>query len=868
MFCSVCAADNSAAAVNCRSCGSPLLAPASTVPDQVLPVGTLLQGGAFVLEGVLGQGGFGITYKCREPKLNRTVAIKEFFPQAQGCLRRGTAVFPSGAISIGEFQEERDKFLEEGRRLAQFQHASIVKVFSLFEENNTAYMVMEFLRGQTLLDVVERHGPLEERIVVDYVEQIAGALAVVHQANLIHRDIKPENVMITSGNRAVLVDFGTAREFAAGKTRKMTAMLTPGYAPLEQYGQHARFGTFTDIYALGATAYHVITGYVPVQSTDRASGVELPAPRQVRSDVTRQVSEALMWALEMRVDRRPQSTSEFVQAIRGRRSASTVSTGGNSAATLDGRAHRHESQIRDLLAELESPPRPFQPSQDGRIQQISSELSKISLSSPAQSSDCPCCGRSSLQVVEGQRSRQCPVCSSADLKMRKLDQTLCPVCRDGHLVGIKLERQMMFCPICRARSLREEKRKRFGLSLDLWWVCPGCSAEFDVILGGRAKLVSVGQDPLGVGKTHEGQTLTLAAWQKLAPLSEELWTCDRCDAQFYGVEDSRLCLDSTNHDPHGTGAKYLGKTFYRSIWIKLANGLSPTIGTTQCPGCSASFDYDPVVKSLKLLECDTRRFPTAAAHVGQARSLEQWSLVAAGKLSLNPGWRCGSCRSEFDKDNDAMKFVSGASQLGPLVGKSLTFEDWHRWTKKLPSRDEEQGLKNELATLQSARQQELAQLAKAEQTRRSRVQEQIDDLVRLVFLDGGIDLQLSTQTLILKKGERLLWESVAAKFRQRTSDGLPYWDREDFGVLAVTDQRIVFRATTGSTWSKPLSKLVTAMNDLLGQEPIVVLCLEGQQKPVAFITQSTLATITILGRPFNLEIGTGDLQAILDHQCG
>jgi len=131
MRCAVCNTDNPDAAVACRSCGSPLAAEAAAVSEQVLTIGTALPGGAFVVEGVLGQGGFGITYKSRDARLNRTVALKEFFPQAQGCLRRGTTVHPSGGITIGEFREERNKFLEEGQRLAQFQHPSIVKVFCI-----------------------------------------------------------------------------------------------------------------------------------------------------------------------------------------------------------------------------------------------------------------------------------------------------------------------------------------------------------------------------------------------------------------------------------------------------------------------------------------------------------------------------------------------------------------------------------------------------------------------------------------------------------------------------------------------------------------------------------------------------------------
>src|SRR5271165_2190728 len=184
MRCTACNVDNPNGATACCSCGSPLDTGAPKVQEQVLPVGTALQGGGFIVEGLLGQGGFGITYKSLDARLSRTVALKEFFPQAQGCLRRGTTVHPSGGITVGEFHEERNKFLEEGQRLAQFQHPSIVRVFSLFEENNTAYMVMEYLKGKTLLRMVEETGPLEERRLVQLIEQVAGGLAVIHGLKL------------------------------------------------------------------------------------------------------------------------------------------------------------------------------------------------------------------------------------------------------------------------------------------------------------------------------------------------------------------------------------------------------------------------------------------------------------------------------------------------------------------------------------------------------------------------------------------------------------------------------------------------------------------------------------------------------------
>ncbi len=891
MRCTVCNADNSDVAVACRSCGSPLAGGAPAASEQVLTTGTLLQGGAFVVEGLLGQGGFGITYKTRDARLHRTVALKEFFPQAQGCFRRGTMVHPSGGITVTEFCEERNKFLEEGQRIAQFQHPSIVKVFTLFEENNTAYMVMEFLRGKTLLKMVEESGPLEERLIVQLIEQVAGALGVVHQANVIHRDIKPENIIVTVDNRAVLVDFGTAREFAAGKTRKMTTMLTPGYAPLEQYGQHARFGVFTDIYSLGATTYHLLTGQVPIQATDRAAGVELAAPRRLNSRISRQVSDAVLWAMDMRIDKRPQNASDFLQAMRGARSASSDGSTKGSTATPQAAPNPYQARIDQLVAELESVPsappvptpgstqRVTQSILDPRINGIKEQLERIRSTLKLRLEDCPCCLQSTLKHVEVAKSTQCPVCCGAQMRVKKLDQRLCPVCREGHIAPIKLESQMMFCPVCRSRSLREDKRKRFGLAIDVWWVCPGCSAEFDVLIGGRAKLVNAGTDPLGVGKEYLGETLPVAAWQQLSPQSGAYWTCDRCAAQFFELGDSRLSLDWVERDPHGVKEKLLGKTYYRTVWAKIANGLSAKVGNTHCPACDANFDYDQVDRKLKLLDCDRARFPRAITLLGQLHDLEKWSLFAAGKNSLSPGWLCSSCHAEFDDQVIEMKLVGGPPKYRNFVGQSRSFGNWHRLARNLPSEEEEADLRSELTRLESEKKEELARLLYAEQERRTAterqlreqkagIEKQLQDLVKQSFIGGFITLGLQTTSIGLKKDERVVWESPACKLKQRTSNGVPFWESEGVGTVVVTDQRVIFRADSGATWTKSVTKFVSANHEYLSDQGICVLWIDGQQKPVAFAAFGPTLTFSIGNTTFPVQLTSHDLREVLQSRCG
>jgi serine/threonine protein kinase len=233
-----------------------------------------------VIEKDLGQGGFGITYKATDTRLSRPVAIKEFFLSGQ-CVRQGKNVVPVPTVKPQDYQDFRREFIEEARILAKVEHQNKVKIYDVFEENNTAYMVMEFIEGKNLLDLLnERGGVMDEKEAIGYITQVAEALEAVHQAGYLHRDIKPENIMVTRNGRAVLVDFGIARQFIAQKTQTMKPFLTPGYAPLEQYSPRARFGPPLDIYALGATLYHLLTGQVPPPAPDRHQGVDLKPPHQ------------------------------------------------------------------------------------------------------------------------------------------------------------------------------------------------------------------------------------------------------------------------------------------------------------------------------------------------------------------------------------------------------------------------------------------------------------------------------------------------------------------------------------------------------------------------------------------------------------
>lgn len=286
----------------------------STRVAGILNQGTSLEDGKYKITKLLGKGGFGITYKCLDTKLNRPVALKEFFPQ--GCWREGTTVVSAGRWSKSKYTDAKHKFLQEGRNLGKFNHPGIVKVFYYFEENNTAYMVMEYLRGRTLGKILKlQGGKLKEKQALYFIEKVGQALAVLHQANFLHRDIKPDNIIMAEDGRIVLIDFGAARDISNPNSKGFTAMLTPGYAPLEQYGQCLPCGTFTDIYALGATLYRLLTGKIPVSAVERAGGVELTCISEINPDVSPHIIKAVMKAMAIDASERLQSVTSFLRML-------------------------------------------------------------------------------------------------------------------------------------------------------------------------------------------------------------------------------------------------------------------------------------------------------------------------------------------------------------------------------------------------------------------------------------------------------------------------------------------------------------------------------------------------------------------------
>lgn len=315
--CPACMTENSDSASSCIACGFGITSDGSTTGSSSyhLPAGALLKKGRYKIEKTLGVGGFGITYKGTDSTNSMGVAIKELWPEK--AFRQGNTITWPSFITQQIKQQQLSKFQLEANYLSRCVHPNIAKVYDWFEENDSAYIVMEFIPGKSLYQVWNEEKPLSEERVKGYIIEIASALKVVHTNNLLHRDIKPENIIIDNHNRAVLIDFGATKEFIANQSTNMTRVLTPGYAPLEQYTTKAKRWPPTDFYALCASMYELLTGQVPAEATDRINSDTLTTPRKLRPDLSPLTEQVILTGMRMNAQERFQTADELIDALKG-----------------------------------------------------------------------------------------------------------------------------------------------------------------------------------------------------------------------------------------------------------------------------------------------------------------------------------------------------------------------------------------------------------------------------------------------------------------------------------------------------------------------------------------------------------------------
>lgn len=276
-----------------------------------LPVNTVLNNKYKILS-IIGQGGFGITYLAEHLELHNRFAIKECYVR-QWCKRDNCFVCAYDNDKI-KFEEFKVKFLNEAQTLAKFNHKNIVRVTDYFVENNTGYFAMEFIEGDSLRKFIDRNGKSDEGLAIKLILKLSEAVEFLHNRKILHRDIKPDNIIINSDNEPVLLDFGAAREIAGTKVPH-TIILTPGYAPIEQSDPNSENGFYIDIYSIGATLYHLVTGQIPVPAQQRIAEDKLIDPQIINPSISDKVRNVILKSMAILHYHRYQTINEFITAI-------------------------------------------------------------------------------------------------------------------------------------------------------------------------------------------------------------------------------------------------------------------------------------------------------------------------------------------------------------------------------------------------------------------------------------------------------------------------------------------------------------------------------------------------------------------------
>ncbi|MFN8218743.1 MAG: serine/threonine-protein kinase [Fimbriimonadales bacterium] len=419
------------------------------MPASPLAPGTVL-GERFEVVSVLGTGGFSLAYRATDRLRGDDCVVKELAPP-------GSTRNPDGSLEFGELSQDEasllcGRFLDEARRLGRLTGSGLLPIRDCFLANRTAYYVTDSLPGATTLEqILASKVQLEPDAALDILYAAMEALESVHRHGVLHRDLKPSNILVAPDGRVVLIDFGAAREWHADAAVRHTILFTPGYAPIEQLAERGRRGPATDIYALCATTYHMLTGAPPPSATERASGVRLvPLLPQVRGLELR-VAEAIEAGLATSFRDRPQS----VAALRER------------LALPEEEPARDLAWFDDMALRLQA----FRP----------------------KARACPACG-GLLENPRPLRAHMCPVCREGRIAKRSIPSRLCPCCRQGALRSpgiLKRGQKRLECDVCHAV---------FEIEADGRWRRMEGVSEYDALWPEEWERVAAGLDP-GAGNS-------------------------------------------------------------------------------------------------------------------------------------------------------------------------------------------------------------------------------------------------------------------------------------------------------------------------------------------------------------------------------
>jgi serine/threonine protein kinase len=790
------------------------------------------------------------------------------------------------------------------------------------------YLLMDFIEGPDLEQMIEANGgkPLDEVQVLDWTLQVCDALEAVHATGLSHRDIKPANIKIQQATaRAMLIDFGlvkpstTAGGYGTVLQRGSTGAGTIGYAPLSPQEQ-ARPDARTDILALGMTLYRLLTGRDPTDPQD-LDAMRRQRPRDFNAALSPAIDEIIIKATQVEVERRyadvaslrkdlqaarypvevtcphcgqvqrlAQRPDEKTTCVRcGRllvvpekaQPEASTSRRSEPSSTRPNPYERRIQEIRTELARSAAPPSTF----DARIREIENRIALVQrVASGTAAYQCPACRKAQLTRIAEQPTNLCPLCHNAQLLERQFDVNLCPVCRDGVLREQHLPVNLIFCPVCREMPVRHEERPvRFGLMVDLWWVCPHCQATWDVLNKNRATLTEYAQDPFGMGALHKGETLSVNEWQQLSSRTDHYYECENCTSQFDALENDRLRLMHCPADPYDACDRFKGATFFRLAWARIAQDLSVDAGTHYCPHCEADFDVDATRHTLTLLEMGTVQPDWARSRQKTPMPFSAWAFAAAGKRSLHAGWLCPVCKTEFDEDDGIAKLVwTSPGSFHAYLNRSFTWNDWQRIAAGAPTWDEEQQLRGELAHWQQQKQREHAEIQRAQLRERAPLERELTQLYRQSVVEGFIPLKRltaasgnwmkSSGTFValpwsslhspLHSGEALRWESPAYKLGVGSVLGVLLGTPDVQGLLSVTTERILY-ASPGEVWERSLKQLRSVETQALEGFMIFSLQFHNLRPPVLFSVGPVTWNLVVDGETREIVMAPQALEHIL-----
>jgi len=592
-----------------------------------LPSGTVLAD-RFVVGEVLGRGAFGIVYRGEDLRWGELCTIKELAPSQAV---RG----PGGLLQLpGDERYRRrlcERFLDEAERIARLRAEGILPPRAWFVQNGTAYVVTEHADGvETLEHRIASRGSLPIGEAMGVAESLLRTLGTLHRAGILHRDVKPSNILVGPGGKLWLIDFGAALEWHADSGNAHAVLFTPGYAPPEQLDRRGLRGPATDVYAVGATLYELLTGSPPPSASERLAGAAVPSLRVLRPDVDPSVCEAIEAALELDPELRPQSAPELLARLQS----------GMVGGPLDG-TWRDFDERAVRLAGLRF----------GRW-------------------ECPGCG-GVLERVKPLRRGQCPVCREGAVRPREVPQDVCPVCRAGVLR--RWPSAIPVCPSC-GTGLMRRKQGLIGRARRLQ--CQRCGFALEQTQDGRWRAISE-----ATGSAAAGEERTAEEWVGASGRSATIDVCDSCGAQLDLEPDGRWRLAWSG------GERLEWERLYREEWACVAAGLEPTAGNAECDRCGAEYFVDG--ERVTLLGCHRDSFGFGERHQGRCFDWDQLAWAGVGKTSLLPGVRCAGCGTEFDFAGDQLRLVRGEGRLAGVPGQTLSIEDWHRVAHRLPRREEE-----------------------------------------------------------------------------------------------------------------------------------------------------------------------------------